>query len=146
MHERGDGQVVARFAAQAIAGRPITVHGDGEQRRCFTFVEDSARATILAAESDAAIGDVFNIGSAHELTINALAATIRERLGSVSEITHVSYESEYGRDFEDTRRRVPDMSKTRRVLGFEAAVGLDEGLERTLAWCRTAYAPATRSA
>jgi UDP-glucose 4-epimerase len=146
MHERGDGQVVARFAAQALHGKPITVHGDGEQTRCFTFVEDTARATIAAAESDEAVGDVFNIGSDHEITINRLAATIRDRLGSASPIVHVPYVEAYGPHFEDTRRRIPDTRKAKRVFGFEATVGLEDGLARTLRWCREHYgAAASRS-
>lgn len=139
MHERGDGQVVARFAAQAVQGKPITVHGDGEQRRCFTFVEDTARATVLAAGSDAAVGEIFNVGSEDEVSINQLAAMIRDWMRSPSQIVHVSYDQIYGANFEDIRRRVPDLTKARRVLGFEAAVRLADGLERTLPWCRQRY-------
>lgn len=139
MHERGDGQVVARFAALALRGAPLTVHGDGRQTRCFTFVEDSARATVLAAESDAAAGDVFNIGSDHEVAIDDLAVMIRDRLSSRSPIVHVPYADVYGADFEDTRRRVPDVRKAERVFGFRAAVGLGDGLDRTLPWCRASY-------
>lgn len=139
MQEHGDGQVIARFALQAVRGAPITVHGDGEQTRCFTFVADTARATIMAAASEKAVGDVFNIGSDEEISINALATLVRDSLGSRSVIEHVSYESEYGANFEDTRRRVPDLTKTRRVLGFEAEVDLRAGLARTLPWCREAY-------
>ncbi|MDQ6942039.1 MAG: NAD-dependent epimerase/dehydratase family protein [Candidatus Eremiobacteraeota bacterium] len=139
MHERGDGQVVARFAALALRGQPLTVHDDGKQTRCFTFVEDSARCSILAAASDAAVGQVFNVGSQHELSINELATIVRDRLGSTSEIAHLSYEEAYGPDFEDTRRRVPDVRKAKDVLGFEATFDLDAGLERTLPWCREHY-------
>jgi UDP-glucose 4-epimerase len=139
MHERGDGQVVARFAALALRGEPLTVHDDGKQTRCFTFVEDSARCTILAAASDAAVGQVFNVGSQHELSINELAGIIRDRLGSRSEIIHVSYEETYGKDFEDTRRRVPDVRKAKDVLGFEATFDLEAGLAKTLPWCREHY-------
>ena len=139
MHERGDGQVVARFAARALRGAPIPVHDDGKQTRCFTFVEDSARCSILAASSDAAIGEVFNVGSQHELSINELAVIIRDRLGSKSEIVHVSYEEAYGKDFEDTRRRVPDTRKAKEILGFEATFDLEAGLAKTLPWCRAEY-------
>ncbi len=139
MHERGDGQVVARFAALALRGEPLPVHDDGKQTRCFTFVEDSARCSILAAESDAAVGEVFNVGSQHELSINELAIIIRDRLQSKSEIVHVSYEEAYGKNFEDTRRRVPDTRKAKEVLGFEAAHDLEDGLAKTLPWCRAEY-------
>jgi UDP-glucose 4-epimerase len=139
MHERGDGQVVARFAALALRGEPLTVHGDGKQTRCFTFVEDAARCSILAATSDTPAGEVFNVGSEHELPINELATVIRDRLESKSEIVHVSYEEVYGKDFEDTRRRVPNVQKARDVLGFNASFDLDAGLARTLPWCRENY-------
>lgn len=139
MHERGDGQVVARFAALAIRGEPLTVHGDGEQTRCFTFVDDTVRATILAAECDPAVGHALNIGSEHEVSINGLAALIRERTGSRSSVMHISYEEAYGPGFEDTRRRVPDLTRARRLLGFEPRVDLYDGLERTLPWCREHY-------
>jgi len=139
MHERGDGQVVARFSALALRGEPLTVHSDGEQTRCFTFVEDSARCSILAAASDAAVGEVFNVGSQHELSINKLATIIRDRLNSKSEIVHMSYEEAYGANFEDTRRRVPDTRKAKDVLGFDAAFDLEAGLAKTLPWCRENY-------
>ena len=139
MHERGDGQVVARFSALALRGEPLTVHSDGEQTRCFTFVEDSARCSILAAASDAAVGEVFNVGSQHELSINKLATIIRDRLNSKSEIVHMSYEEAYGTNFEDTRRRVPDTRKAKDVLGFDAAFDLEAGLAKTLPWCRENY-------
>lgn len=139
MHERGDGQVVARFAALAIRDEPITVHGDGEQMRCFTFVEDTARATVLAAECDAAVGQAFNVGSTYEISINALATLVRDSLRSRSPIVRVPYEAVYGPDFEDTRRRVPDVTKAREVLSFEATIDLETGLARTLPWCREHY-------
>lgn len=139
MHERGDGQVVARFSALALRGQPITVHDDGKQTRCFTFVDDSVRCSILAASSDAAVGQVFNVGSRHEMSINELAAIVRDRLDSKSEIVHVSYEEAYGKDFEDTRRRVPDVRKAKDVLDFEAAYDIEAGLARTLPWCREHY-------
>jgi len=139
MHERGDGQVVARFSALALRGEPLTVHSDGEQTRCFTFVEDSARCSILAAASDAAVGEVFNVGSQHELSINKLATIIRDRLNSKSEIVHMSYEEAYGANFEDTRRRVPDTRKAKEVLGFDAEFDLEAGLAKTLPWCRENY-------
>lgn len=137
--ERGYGSVIARFAAQALAGEPITVHGDGTQSRCFTFVEDTVRGTILAAESPGARGAVVNIGSAEEVTILQLAALVRDLLGSSSPIDLVSYASYYGADFEDTRRRVPDTRRAADLLGFIASTPLRDGLVRTLEWCREHY-------
>ncbi|MBM4433661.1 MAG: NAD-dependent epimerase/dehydratase family protein [Chloroflexi bacterium] len=137
--ERGYGSVIARFAGQALAGVPITVHGDGRQTRSFTFVSDTVRGTILAAERDEAVGGVFNIGSAREVSIGELAQRIRDGLRSASPIELVPYESYYPKGFQDTRRRLPDVARAREVLGFEATVPLEEGLERTLAWCREHY-------
>lgn len=137
--ERGYGTVIARFAAQALAGKPLTVHGDGQQTRCFTYISDTVRGTILAAETPAAYGQVLNIGSSEEVAIASLAELVREILGSRSRVEYVPYESYYGMGFEDTRRRVPDVSRAREVLGFAADVPLREGLRRTLEWCRQNY-------
>ena len=93
---RGYGSVVARFLGQALAGEPLTVHGDGTQTRCFTYVADTVRGTLLVARAPVALGRVFNIGSDVETTLNDLARTIIELTGSTSTIQHVSYESEFG--------------------------------------------------
>lgn len=137
--ERGYGSVIARFAAQALGGEPMTVHGDGHQTRCFTYVEDTVRGTMLAATNPRALGRVFNIGSTEEISIAGLAQLVRELLGSSSEIEYVSYEAYYGLGFEDTRRRIPNADLARDVLGFDAKMDLRSGLERTLAWCRANY-------
>jgi UDP-glucose 4-epimerase len=138
--ERGYGSVIARFAAQALAGQPITVHGDGAQTRCFTYVADTVRGTILAAETPQARGMVLNIGSTEEVSIGQLASLIKTGLDSTSTIVNVPYEVAYGRSFEDTRRRVPNMERANEVLGFRAEVRLQDGLARTLEWCRRNYA------
>lgn len=138
--ESGYGSVIARFASQALRGEPLTVHGDGRQTRCFTYVADSVEGTILAARRHEALGHVFNIGGDREVSIHDLAEKIRTMLGSRSPIVTVPYESAYAKGFEDARRRVPDVRKARDILGFEATVPLEEGLRRTLAWCREHYA------
>jgi UDP-glucose 4-epimerase len=137
--ERGYGSVVARFVSQALNGSPLTVHGDGRQTRCFTYVSDTVEGTVRCGTQDAALGKVFNIGSTHEVSILELAETIRALTGSSSEIELMPYEVSYPRGFEDTRRRVPDISHARDVLGFEPLVHLREGMERTIAWCRQHY-------
>ena len=142
--QRGYGSVIARFAAQALAGEPLTVHGDGLQTRCFTHVSDTVRGTLLAAEQDQAVGKVFNIGSPHEVTVRDLAERIREGLGSASAIALVPYETYYPRGFQDTRRRVPDVNLAKETLGFEARMPLDEGLAGTLEWCREHFEPNSR--
>lgn len=140
--ERGYGSVIARFAAQALAGQPITVHGDGKQSRCFTYVTDTVRGTILASEADVARGRVVNIGTQEELTIDELAHLVRELVGSASPIRYVPYESEYGLGFEDTRRRIPDVTLARELLSFAPEVPLRQGLAWTLEWCRENFAVA----
>ncbi len=133
----GYGSVVARFIGQALAGKPLTVHGDGQQTRCFTYVADTVRGTFLAGTLLQALGEVFNIGAGGEITMEQLAREVIAATGSASEITFVPYSTAYGAHFADTRRRVPDTSKARRLLGFEAQVTLAEGLARTIAWYRT---------
>lgn len=130
----GYGSVIARFIGQALRGEPLTVYSDGAQTRCFTYVEDTVQGTILAAMIKEAEGHVFNIGTDREISIRELAEKIKELTGSASPIFHLSYEQAYGEDFEETRRRVPDVSKAEKVLGFRARVGLEEGLRRTIAW------------
>jgi len=132
----GYGSVIARFITQALQGDPLTVYDDGEQTRCFTYVEDTVEGTILAATVHQAAGQVFNIGSNRETSINELARLIRGLTNSPSEIAHVPAASTYGPDFEETRRRVPDVTRARDVLGFEARTPLEEGLRRTLDWFR----------
>lgn len=138
--ERGYGSVIARFAGQALRGDPITVHGDGLQTRCFTYVSDTVRGTLLAASRTEAIGNVFNIGAAEEISIRDLADRIRKATGSISPVVEVPYETDYPRGFEDTRRRVPDVRRAEEVLGFAAEVPLEQGLATTLTWCRANYA------
>ncbi|HAW50108.1 TPA: NAD-dependent dehydratase [bacterium] len=137
--EKGYGTVVARFIKQALTGDPITVHGDGKQTRCFTYIDDTVSGTILAAETKGAEGDVYNIGSNHETSIYDLAKLIKDISGSNSEIIFTSYESYYGERFEDTMRRVPSTKKAKDVLSFEAKVDLKTGLTKTIDWCRKNY-------
>jgi UDP-glucose 4-epimerase len=140
--ESGYGSVIARFVTQGLAGTPITVHGDGKQTRCFTYVTDTVEGTLLAARRKEALGSVFNVGSLQETTILDLAKTIRDLLGSSSPITLVPYEEAYPTGFQDTPRRVPDLSRAREILGYSPTVSLEKGLAATLAWCRTHYAAA----
>ena len=133
---KGYGSVVANFIRQALAGEPLTVHGDGNQSRCFTYIADTVEGTFLAGTVKAAEGSVFNIGNDVEITINDLAKRIKAVSGSPSEIAHVTYESRFGTSFEDTKRRVPDLTRARNVLGYSPTVSLDDGLQLTLDWWR----------
>lgn len=137
--ESGYGSVVANFIRQGLSGEPLTVHGDGSQTRSFTFVADTVRGTMLAADVPEAIGDVFNIGSECEITILELARMVRDLTGGRSEIIHTPHWHYYGTSYEDTARRRPDTSKSARVLGFRAQVHVEEGLRRTVEWCRRHY-------
>lgn len=131
---RGYGSVIANLLRQARASEPMTVHGDGRQSRCFTYVNDTVRGTLLAAFTPGAEGMTINLGSTRETTISELASMIRERVGSQSPMNLTDYASYYGPGFEDTRRRVPDISRARDLLGWEPTVTLEDGLQRVIDW------------
>jgi UDP-glucose 4-epimerase len=124
--------VIPNFVKQALAGRPITVFGDGSQSRCFTDVADVVRALIELAEHPDAVGEVFNIGSSNEVTILELAERVKKLTGSQSEIAFVPYDKAYEEGFEDMQRRVPDISKVQKLIGYEPTFTLDETLERVI--------------
>jgi UDP-glucose 4-epimerase len=140
LDERGYGSVVANFIRQGLRHEPITVHGDGKQTRCFTYIDDTVAGTLLAGEAPEALGEAFNIGSTRETSILDLAKTIKRLTRSRAPIRFVPYETYYGEGFEDTRRRVPSVDKAKRLLGFSPRVELEAGLRKTIAWCRTHYA------
>jgi len=136
IHSNGYGTVVARFIKQALRGEPMTVHGDGRQTRCFTYVADTVAGILLAGSVIEAEGRVFNIGNTTEMQIVDLAALIKALCESQSPVTLLPYEDYYGQSYEDTRRRVPDISRAKMVLGFRPQVSLRNGLLQTIAWCR----------
>ncbi len=137
--ERGYGSVVARFISQALRGEPLTVHGNGAQTRCFTYVSDTVDGTLKCGSLPQAVGRVFNVGADQEVSILELARLVISITGSGSDVKLVSYESAYPRGFEDTPRRVPDVSLAREVLGFSAVVPIAEGMRSTVEWCRANY-------
>src|SRR5581483_7888804 len=126
------GMVVPRFVQAALAGRPITVYGDGRQSRSFTDVADAVRATIAVSRQPAAVGEVFNVGRGDEITINEVAERIKALTGSRSEIVHIPYEQAYEHGFEDPRRRVPDVTKLRTVVGFTAEVDFETSVRKVI--------------
>ena len=126
---------------QALQNEPITVFGDGQQSRCFTYVEDVVRSVIALTESDQAWGDVYNVGRQAEITIADLAQRVVELTGSSSEIVYVPYAEAYGEGFEDMRRRVPDVSKLRATIGYAPDTSLDEALRRIIAVHPSSAAP-----
>jgi UDP-glucose 4-epimerase len=130
------GMVIPNFVRQALAGQPITVFGDGEQSRSFTYVGDVVRAMVALINEPAAVGQVFNIGNGKEISINDLAAKVRTLTGSHSEIVRIPYDQAYEAGFEDMPRRVPDISKIRALIGYEPTVELDETLARVIEYFR----------
>lgn len=125
------GMVIPNFVRAALQGRPLHVHGDGAQSRCFTYVSDVVGALVLLAEHPEAIGRVFNIGNdTEEITILELARRVVARTRSKSEIQRVPYEQAYEEGFEDMRRRVPDLGRVRALIGYAPQVQLDEIIDR----------------
>ena len=122
------GMVVPRFVRAALRNEPLTVHGTGEQIRCFCNVADVVETLDRLMDCDAAVGEVVNIGSDQPISINQLAGKIIEMAGSSSQIRHLTYEEAYGRPFDDTLARVPDLTKIRRLIGYEPRYSLDETL------------------
>ncbi len=128
------GMVVPRFVRWAMAGEPIQVYGDGQQTRCFANVHDVVDAiTRLGASSEVA-GEVFNIGSAEEVTIEQLARAVLARTGSDSPIEFIPYEQAYEAGFEDMRRRVPDTRKIRKAVDWEATTALTETIDQIITY------------
>jgi UDP-glucose 4-epimerase len=130
------GRVITIFLGQALRGEPLTVIGDGGQTRCFTYIDDAVRATVAAGVAPGTDGEVFNIGTDAETTVLELAERLIAVTGSPSRITLVPQQQVYGDRYEDIRRRVPDVTKMRTVLGVTADTPLDEGLRRTVEWFR----------
>jgi UDP-glucose 4-epimerase len=120
------GMVVPRFVRQAKEGAPLTVFGDGGQRRCFTNVHDVVKAMMTLAESPAAIGEVVNIGNPREISIMELARLVCRLTASESTIELVDYKSAYGSGFEDMARRVPNVARLRSLIGFVPETPLED--------------------
>ena len=120
------GMVVPRFVAAALKNEPLTVYGSGAQSRCFCHVYDAVRGILAIIGSQATIGDAFNIGNNHEVTIEELAQAVIQQTGSSSQIAKIPYEAAYSAGFEDMQRRVPDIGKARITVGWEPALSLDE--------------------
>ena len=132
------GMVVPRFVEQGLKGEPLTIFGDGQQSRCFCDVTDTVRAIVGLAESPDAVGEVFNVGSVHEVTVHELANRVLAAVDRVNgagvdrddRLVFVPYDKAYESGFEDMRRRVPDISKIKAAIGWEPSVSLDETLQK----------------
>ena len=119
------GMVIPNFVQQALAGKDMTIFGDGSQRRCFTHVTDVVDALIKIAEHPQAVGEVYNVGSDYEITILDLAERIKRMSGSGSRVVFVPYDEAYEDGFEDMMRRVPDISKLGNLIGYQPKIDLD---------------------
>jgi UDP-glucose 4-epimerase len=123
------GMVIPNFVTQALTGADITVFGDGSQSRCFTHVNDAVNALVGIAAHPEANGEVYNVGGTHEVTILELAERIKQMTGSHSPIVFIPYSTAYEAGFEDMVRRVPDITKVNKLIGYEPTVSLQAGLE-----------------
>jgi len=130
------GMVVPRFVRQALRGEPLTVYGDGTQRRSFTWVGDVVDAMITLVQHPGAVGEVFNVGHTKEIEIRELAGLVKRLTRSESGITYLEFEAAYESGFEDMERRLPDLSKIQRLTGYRPTLDLSEMLERIVADAR----------
>ena len=131
------GMVVPRFVRAALRNEPIHVYGTGQQTRCFTNVADVVHALSLLLQTERSVGEIFNIGGTEQISIDALAQKIKQMTNSQSEIAHIPYEEAYAEGFEDMLRRMPDVSKLQRYIGFIPATTLDAMLQDVIHWVRT---------
>jgi UDP-glucose 4-epimerase len=130
------GMVIPTFVKQALAGRPITVYGNGKQTRCFGYVGDVVGALVKLMDHPDSVGKVYNIGSTEEISIAALAEKVKVLTNSDSEIVFVPYDEAYEEGFEDMPRRVPDTSKISQLVGFKPEMTLDGILETVINYHR----------
>ena len=120
------GMVIPRFVAAALKNEPLTVYGSGSQSRCFCHVYDAVKGILAIIDSEKAIGNAFNVGNNHEVTIEGLATSVIKTTGSKSKMEKIPYESAYAAGFEDMQRRVPDIGKIKDVVGWEPTLSLEE--------------------
>lgn len=130
------GMVIPRFVDQALQGGPVVVYDDGEQVRCFAHVKEVVNAIIRLVETPAAQGSVYNIGSDAAVSIRQLAQEIIQRVDPQIEIQYLAYRDAYGDDFEDVRRRVPDVSRLDATIGYKPSMTLGEILDDIIRWKR----------
>jgi UDP-glucose 4-epimerase len=131
------GMVLPNFVKWALGGDPITIHGDGTQTRSFTWVGDVVGAMLALVQEPKAIGEVFNIGNGAEISIRDLAEKVRTMTGSSSPLEYIPYVQAFDTSFEDMPRRVPDISKIGRYVGYRPKVQLNEIVERVIEFWTT---------
>ncbi|MBO1627283.1 NAD-dependent epimerase/dehydratase family protein [Bacillus arachidis] len=130
--------VIPRFVRAALQGEDILVYGDGKQTRCFTYVSDAVEATICAMD-EKVNGEIINIGSENEKSIQEVAQDVQRFTNSSSKILHVPFEKVYPHGFEEIPNRKPDVTKLKEVLQFQPSVSWEQGLEKTIEWFREGY-------
>lgn len=130
------GMVLPRFVDAALAGRPLTVHDDGQQVRCFAHVADVVAAVLALMEQPAAVGRVFNIGSDQPVSILELAQAVIAAVDPRLTVEFVSYAQAYSPDFEDVRSRVPDLTRLRQTIDYRPRYTLEATLHEVIAWKR----------
>ena len=128
------GMVIPTFVKQALAGRPITVYGNGKQTRCFGFVGDIVGALIKLMDRSDSVGEVYNIGSNEEISIFQLAEKVKALTNSNSEIVFMPYDEAYEEGFEDMPRRVPDITKINQLVGFRPEMTLEGILQSVISF------------
>lgn len=126
------GMVLPRFVQRALAGEPIEIHGTGKQTRCFSYVGDILTGVLALMQEPRSLGEVFNLGSDEEVTIEDLAKRVVERTGSHSELRYVPYEQAFARGFEDMHRRVPCTDKAGRLVGFRTTLDLNGIIDKVV--------------
>ncbi|MET9554110.1 NAD-dependent epimerase/dehydratase family protein [Streptomyces sp. NPDC006645] len=127
------GMVIPRFVAQALAGEPVTLFGDGQQIRCFCHVLDVIPSLVALLEDEGAHGTVYNLGSSEQVSMAELAAKVIAATGSTSTVVKIPYEQAYGPGFEDMQRRIPNCDKARDRIGFRPSRTLDDIIESVIA-------------
>ncbi len=137
------GMVVPNFVRQALEGQPITVFGTGKQSRCFCYVGDTVAALLKLLDAPDSVGQVFNIGSSEEISIEALAGLIKTKLNSSSPICYIPYDKAYEAGFEDMPRRVPSTAKIERCVGWQPSTSLDTTIDLIAEYFRQKQKPLT---
>ena len=137
------GMVIPRFVSRALAGQPLQVHGDGKQSRCFLHVSDVADTLLKLIEQPGAVGQVFNLGSQEEVTIEELAQRVIRVTRSASTVQYLPYEEAYEEGYEDMPRRVPDTTKIRQLIGFKPTMNLDQIIRSVVASTQQPIVPAS---
>jgi UDP-glucose 4-epimerase len=131
------GMVIPRFVGQALRNEPLTIYGDGNQTRSFTYVKDVVQGVMDLIDEPKAVGEIFNIGGDEEISILELARRIKELTHSTSRFNHIPYEDAYQEGFEDMERRVPNINKIKGLIGYQNRHDLNAILEKVIDYERT---------